>query len=219
MSLAAVSYAQGQLPAPVDEVEPASESLPAAESVPAAESLPAAESVPAAESLPAAESVPAAESMPAAETSIAIAKEALYPEGIEYNPQTGHFLLSSVREGTIYEIDADGAYSPFIEDERLVSTTGIHIDPVNNRLLVPNTDHGLSLQSDPERKLKMAELGIYDLTSGEPIAYADLAALRPEMGHFANDVATDEAGNAYVTDSVSPILYKVDTMGNASVFL
>ncbi|MEL7350334.1 MAG: hypothetical protein AAF171_19670 [Cyanobacteria bacterium P01_A01_bin.116] len=165
------------------------------------------------------ETDPAVGTGPAAPRTIEIEKTALYPEGIEYNPNTGKFLLSSVREGTIYEIDETGAYTPFIEDERLVSTTGIHIDAERNRLLVPNTDHGLSLHSDPERKLKMAELGIYNLTTGEPIAYVDLAALRPEGAHFANDVAVDAEGNAYVTDSVSPILYKVDPMGNASVFL
>ncbi|MEM9949883.1 MAG: hypothetical protein AAF810_27960 [Cyanobacteria bacterium P01_D01_bin.36] len=151
--------------------------------------------------------------------SILIEKAALYPEGIEFNPATGTFLVSSVREGTIYEIEADGTYRPFIEDERLVSTTGIHIDPVLNRLLVPNTDHGLSLHSDPDRNKKMATLSIYDLTTGASIAYVDLGALRPDMAHFSNDVATDDVGNAYVTDSVSPILYKVDPEGNASVFL
>lgn len=155
----------------------------------------------------------------AAEASILIEKAALYPEGIEFNPATGMFLVSSIREGTIYEISPDGSYAPFIEDERLVSTTGIHIDPVLNRLLVPNTDHGLSVHSDPDRNKKMAALSIYDLTTGAPINYVDLGALRPDMGHFANDVATDDEGNAYVTDSVSPILYKVDLEGNASVFL
>ncbi len=54
--------------------------------------------------------------------SVVIPKETLYPEGIEYNPQTGKFLLSSVREGTIYEINEDGTYRPFIQDERLIST-------------------------------------------------------------------------------------------------
>ena len=207
-------------------IESTSEAPAAIEEMPAVEALTEDSAVeesateePATEESAVETAAPSEEEPQASISTIQINKAALYPEGIEYNPSTGNFLLSSVREGTIYEVTESGVYTPFIEDERLVSTTGIHIDVERNRILVPNTDHGLSMHSDPERKLKMAELGIYDLTTGEPLAYADLAALQPESGHFANDVAVDNEGNAYVTDSVSPILYKVDPMGNASIFL
>jgi sugar lactone lactonase YvrE len=47
----------------------------------------------------------------------------------------------------------------------------------------------------------------------------DLNAIAPEGRHVANDVAVDADGNAYVTDSFSPVIYKVDPDGNASVFV
>lgn len=47
----------------------------------------------------------------------------------------------------------------------------------------------------------------------------DLSSLRPGGAHFANDMAVDGEGNAYVTDSFAPIIYKVDAQGRASVSL
>ncbi len=35
---------------------------------------------------------------------------------------------------------------------------------------------------------------------------------------MANDLAVDAAGNVYITDSFSPVVYRVDTKGQASVF-
>ncbi|MEO0802098.1 MAG: hypothetical protein AAFY57_07480 [Cyanobacteria bacterium J06642_2] len=151
--------------------------------------------------------------------SIAVNQAALYPEGIEYDGDRQRFLLSSVREGTVYEVLENGDVQPFIQDERLVSSTGIHIDRQRNRILVPNSDYGVSLKSTPDTLDSLAALGIYDLESGDLITYVDLDDLRPGGDHFANDVAVDDVGNAYVSDSLSPILYKVTLEGEASVFL
>ncbi len=150
---------------------------------------------------------------------ISVMKEALYPEGIEYDSARRCFLLSSVREGTIYEVQDDGTYQPFIQDARLISSLGIHIDREQNRLLVPNSDYGVSTRSKPEQKFKLAALGIYDLSTGNPIGYVDVGALRPDSDHFVNDVAVDAEGNSYLTDSRSPIIYKIDLQGNPSIFL
>ncbi|PSB68015.1 hypothetical protein C7B61_03125 [filamentous cyanobacterium CCP1] len=152
-------------------------------------------------------------------SSVVVNQPALYPEGIEYDASTNRFLLSSVREGTVYEVLANGVVRPFIQDDRLVSSTGIHVDTQRNRLLVPNSDYGVSLNSTPETIDRLAALGIYDLSTGDVINYVDLERLRPGADHFANDVAVDAEGNAYVTDSLSPILYKVTPAGEASIFL
>lgn len=47
----------------------------------------------------------------------------------------------------------------------------------------------------------------------------DAGALRPDGSRFANDVAVDPDGNAYLTDSYSPIIYKIDLDGKAEVLL
>lgn len=81
------------------------------------------------------------------------------------------------------------------------------------------SDIGVSAKSgEPETWGTLAAVVAYDLYSGTRIFYADLGGLRPELPHFANDVTVDNQGNAYVTDSFSGIIYKVDRLGTASVF-
>lgn len=150
--------------------------------------------------------------------SIFIQKADLYPEGVEYDSDRHKFLVSSLTEGTIGIVDDEGNYTPFIEDERLISTIGIRIDKERGRLLVANSDPGVGKKSSPKTKGKLAALGIYDLKTGESISYHDLGALKPGP-HFANDIAVDARGNIFVTDSFSPIIYKVDTNGKASIFI
>ncbi len=151
--------------------------------------------------------------------SISINKTNLFPEGVESVPNTENFLITSLTEGTIYQVNQQGKLTPFAEDERLVSTIGIEIDRKQNRVLVANSDPGAGENSNPETQDQLAGLGIFDLTTGETIDYVNLGTLRPGEPHFANDIAVDDFGNTYVTDSFSPIIYKVDTEGNPSVFL
>jgi sugar lactone lactonase YvrE len=138
------------------------------------------------------------------------------PEGIEYDEQGERFLLSSMAEGTVFAIVDDGTVTPFIEDADLIASIGLEIDEANNRLLVVNAD--LNVPQEGEAK-GTAGLGIYDLESGERLHYADLNGLVPEAKHFANDVAVDEDGNAYVTDSLAPVIYRVTPEGDASILL
>lgn len=135
--------------------------------------------------------------------------EGLFPEGVEYDAVNGRFLLSSTSEGTVFALSDDGALTAFIEDDRIVSSLGLEVDEVGNRLLVAVTDQ--------ERE---GFLGIYDLTTGENIHFVDFRPLTPnDPEHFINDVAVDAQGNAYVTDSYAGVIYRVDPAGNTIVFL
>jgi len=151
--------------------------------------------------------------------SIVIAKQALYPEGLEYNHKKNKFIVGSFREGAVYEVSEDGSYHQLIQDPHLSSVVGIRIDAKNNRLLVANSDIGASIKSSSQTLKKLATLGIYDLDSGKKLNVVDLGSLRPNAKHLANAIAVDPAGNAYVTDSFSPIIYKVNQQGKASIFL
>jgi len=142
----------------------------------------------------------------------------LYPEGVDHDALHQRFLVSSLSQGTIGQVSYKGSYTPFIEDDRLVSTIGLRVDEMRGRVLVAGSDPGGTPNSSPETAGQQALLGIYDLKSGEPLHLVDLGALRPGMPHFANDIALDERGNAYVTDSFSPIIYKVNPQGEAAVF-
>ncbi|WPP51607.1 hypothetical protein [Catalinimonas niigatensis] len=143
--------------------------------------------------------------------TVVINQQALYPEGVEFDPLSGQFLVSSLTQGTIGKVDDEGQYTPFIEDDDFVATIGIQVDISLKRLLV--------CISDPNAG-NLAALGIYDLNNADRLEYVNLGeSLAPGEPHFANDVAVDDEGNAYVTDSFSPYIYKVARNGDAEIFL
>ena len=147
----------------------------------------------------------------------------LYPEGLQYDAVGGHFLVSSQTTGAVGQVDDSGTYSVFADNAALVSTIGLNLDLGNNRdrLLVAVSDPGYNLaRTSAATKGKLARLAIF--RRNDPAAtptVIDLGGLRPNYaGHFANDIAVDAQGNAYVTDSFAPIIYKVDAAGVATVF-
>jgi sugar lactone lactonase YvrE len=150
---------------------------------------------------------------------VSVKVPALYPEGVDYDAKGKRFFISSLHEGTVGQVTDDGSYKPFITDSKLVSAIGLRVDAARNRLLVCNSDPGVSVHTKKETQGKLAGLGIYDLSSGKLIKYIDLAALSTGGGHFCNDIAIDDAGNIYATDSFSPIIYKIDAENNPSILL
>lgn len=145
---------------------------------------------------------------------------AIYPEGIEYDSKTGKFLLGSFRGGSVYTVDGAGGSELLVKDKRLITVLGIRVDAKRNRLLVATSDLGVSLRRSIPGPNKFAALGVYELSTGKPIHFVDLGSLRPAgESHLANDLAVDDEGNAYITDSLAPVIYRVDVNGNASVLL
>jgi sugar lactone lactonase YvrE len=146
---------------------------------------------------------------------------ALYPEGSQYDNQNRRFLVSSQTAGRIGQVDLDGNYTSFADDASLVSTIGLNLDAPRNRLLVAVSDPGYnSARTSTATQRQLAALASFDSNSGARLSYVSLGSLRPGYAtHFANDIAVDNLGNAYVTDSFAPLIYKVDTQGTASVFL
>ena len=151
---------------------------------------------------------------------ITVAEPALSPEGIQYDELNQRFLVSSRTKGRLGAVQDNGTYTVFGDDARLISTIGLNIDPIRHRLLAAVADNGANTtRSTPATLAKLAAVAIFNANNGNLTKYVDLGALRPNQRHFANDIAVDIEGNAYVTDSFSPIIYRVDTDGNASIFL
>jgi sugar lactone lactonase YvrE len=132
----------------------------------------------------------------------------LQPEGIEYDAARGRFLVGSRTEGRIYSVDDEGTIAPLVTDPGLSVSLGLHIDRPHGRLLAAGV---LSDSGNPA-------LGIYDLASGAPIHVVDLGTVGGPGQHLANDVVSDADGNAYVTDTVTATVYKVDPDGTATIF-
>jgi len=149
---------------------------------------------------------------------VKINSPAQYPEGIEWDAARNRFLVTSLRKGEVGAVTDDGSYTVFANDPRMICSVGIELDPARDRALVCNSDGGAGEKSSKETTGKIAALAVFQLSTGNLIKYVDLAQ-GMEGGHFCNDIAIGKDGTAYVTDSFSPVIYKVDTDYNASVLL
>lgn len=147
-----------------------------------------------------------------------VPEPALYPETIAFDSQTNSFLLSSFRQGAIYRVDDHGAVSRLVDDSRLCSVLGIALDASRGRLWAVNSDLGASVRPSAAGPRKLATVGVYDLATGAARDYIDLASLY-DGPHLLNGLALDRDGNAYITDSFSPVIYRIDAQGHARVFL
>ncbi len=147
-----------------------------------------------------------------------LTETSLYPESFVYSQKNETIYVGAYYKGKIITVDLAGNTSDFIKDETLVAVVGMAIDDKNNRLLVCNSDAGISLRSDNSTIGQLAQVIVYDLTTGAKMKTIDLSGLYPG-GHFLNDLVLDNFGNIYITDSFSPVIYKIDGNDNPSVLV
>ena len=141
------------------------------------------------------------------------------PEGIEFNKNDNTFLLSSLNANPIVKVNLDGTFKAFTSGEKFpLSTAGIQIDYQRNRLLVAGFNGTELMDKDPKTK-GTSFLRIYNLETGIIEKDINLSSLLPDASaYFANDIAVDNMGNAYISDWYARVVYKVDLEGNPSVF-
>jgi sugar lactone lactonase YvrE len=116
---------------------------------------------------------------------------AVFPEGVAFQLETGHFFVSSTSDGSILRghVSAPAA-SPFIPGTTgQFSAIGLEIDS-SGRLYVAG---GFSGTARVYNAASRALLGTF--TSGP--------------NGFMNDVAVAKSGDAFVTDSFRPILWRI----------
>ncbi len=136
-----------------------------------------------------------------------------YPEGIAYAPTLDKFLVSSLTQGKVGSVDRNGVYTDVIfNDSQLIAAVGIKVR--NGLLYVCNGDLGVSEKSTTASAMKTAGLFVYDLSTNQPVRRVNLASLLPTANHYANDIAFDNQGTAYVTDSFAPVIYRVPADAN-----
>ncbi len=140
----------------------------------------------------------------------------IYPEGVVYYPQKDAFLVSSITKGQIGMVDKQGNYSVFLDNKNIISSVGLKIK--ENKLFVVVGDLGLADRSTKKSPKAIARLLVFDLNSKKLLQKTDLHKLY-KGAHFANDITFDDNGDVYITDSFSPVIYKVNVKGKASVFV
>ena len=150
--------------------------------------------------------------------AVIVAERNLFiPEGIEFDQTHQRFLVGSLRDGTVYQLERDGRLIPVAEDEELVSSIGIEVDEARRRLLVANSDWSVFATGG----VGHAKLGVFDLDNGERIAMVDLGATIEERTEqtvfFANDVTVDDQGTIYITDTRTDAIYRVDDAYQATL--
>lgn len=141
-----------------------------------------------------------------------------YPEGVAYDETGQRFFIGSVKTGTIGTVSEAGMYAPFYVDSSLKSSFGMKVDKLRGKLWVCTGDATYSQYSDSATYKKMIRLIGLDLQKGTKTDDIDLSALYNGK-HFANDLALDNAGNIYITDSYSPVIYRVDAQGKPSLLV
>ncbi|RLD36454.1 MAG: hypothetical protein DRI83_05370 [Bacteroidetes bacterium] len=114
------------------------------------------------------------------------------PESIVYDAAADRYLVSNCGDGQIVAIASDGQQSYFNTD--MTATLGLHL--VGDTLYVSSNDGPYS-----------GIVGML-LSSGDIVFHVDI----PEK-ELLNDIASDNAGHLYVTDSEANKIFKVNIAG------
>jgi Cu-Zn family superoxide dismutase len=117
----------------------------------------------------------------------------VFPEGVAYDQATGSVFVSSTTDGTIFRgDDSDGTLQPFLAPGADGRTTavGLEVDG-DGHLFVAGGGTGFVF--------------VYNASTGELIARLSGGS----SPTFINDIAVDKDGVAYITDSMSPVIYRV----------
>jgi DNA-binding beta-propeller fold protein YncE len=117
----------------------------------------------------------------------------VFPEGVAYDQKTGSVFVSSTTDGTIFRgDDSDETLAQFLAPgtDGRTTATGLEVDG-DEHLFVAGGGTGFVF--------------VYDAVTGALIARLSGGS----SPTFINDIAVDKDGVAYITDSMSPVIYRV----------
>ena len=133
---------------------------------------------------------------------------AFWPEGVDYDPRSGHYYLASVRQRTIAELRPDGSVRELWPRGRagIGAVLGVRVDTTRGVLWA--TTSGL-------RQMKGYEPGDSAIAALLRIRISDGAIERrwdvapTARGHVLGDLAVAPNGDVWVTDSFEPVVYRL----------
>jgi Cu-Zn family superoxide dismutase len=120
---------------------------------------------------------------------------ALYPESIARDPRSGILYVGSNGDGSVQAVENGVArvLQPTETDGR-TETLGIKVDARRDRLLL----------------LDGSSVYVYQLKTNTLIKKIPLSSVINVAKPMLNDLVIDKNGNAYITDSLNPMLLKLD---------
>ena len=154
----------------------------------------------------------------AADADIAVDAPELFPESMAYLAATQRFYVGSVRYGRVSSVGFDGTIATLVDDPSLHSTFGIVADEKRGTILACSADIGLSVRSTTADTTRICKVLTIDARSGEIVRTVDLIASTPGK-HLPNDAAIAADGSVYVTDTLSPIVFRISPTGEPGTFV
>jgi sugar lactone lactonase YvrE len=139
------------------------------------------------------------------------------PEGVAYDPASRSFFVGSTYERKIVRV-AEGR--PAVDftapmQDGLLGVVGMKVDAERGTLWAVSSHAGVNMPmatmgDQPEGS---SAVHVYDVRSGRLLRRYRLAAT--PSPHFLNDLAIDQRGDAWVTDTVEGALYRAPLEGGA----
>lgn len=128
----------------------------------------------------------------------------IYPEGVVYQQSSGDYFVSSTSDGAVFRgsvQEGGGEAEVFLEGEQddRTSAIGLALDG-EGRLFVSGGDTG--------------RMFVYDTESGDLVD----SFQNDRESTFINDVTVVPEGDAYFTDSMSPVIYRLFAMNGGYGF-
>lgn len=136
-----------------------------------------------------------------------LADSSLWPEGVDFDPRTRKWYVTSVRHRTIVEISPDGAERELLprHSAGLGSMLGVRVD--TGRSVLWATTAGLSQMAGyTAADSGIAALIRVRLSDGTVERRWDLPSTAK---HVAGDVVVAPGGDVFVSDSFDPVVYRL----------
>lgn len=149
-----------------------------------------------------------------AEIFLTINKKGLIAEGLAYDNLSRSLFVGSVRERKIFRINKSGQLREFsAPGDQLWAVMGLKIDE-RRRLLWVCTSAIPQMKDFKKEEDGMAGVFQYDLQTGKLLRRYILTA--QETKHVIGDLTIEpKSGDVYLTDSFSPVIYKIARGSNA----
>ncbi len=137
-----------------------------------------------------------------------IPEKDLIPEGIAFDPVGDSFYVGSLHKAKIISVDRAGRSRDFKREHEdgLLGVLGMRVD-ARRRILWVNSAVLPELKGFRKEENGTSALHKYDLRTGKLLRKYTLA--NKPSPHLLNDIAINAAGELFITDSLSSVVYRL----------